>query len=82
MNPHVDFNYLDILSGMGKVHRRVNAILCLESQMGKVVGGNLEKFHSNPWEPDTDQVETVVPIKNRLVIFETNEYSNTWISFC
>ena len=42
--------------------------------MGKVVGRQ-PCFHSNPWEPDTDQVETVVPI-NRLVIFETNEYSH------
>tara|TARA_A100001037_G_scaffold306597_1_gene353093 strand:+ start:16542 stop:17795 length:1254 start_codon:yes stop_codon:yes gene_type:complete len=77
MNPHVDFNYLDI-PGMGKVHRRVNAILYLNPKWEKSWGGNLE-LHSNPWEPDTDQVETVVPIKNRLVIFETNEYS--WHGF-
>ena len=77
MNPHVDFNYLDI-PDMGKVHRRVNAILYLNPNWEKSWGGNLD-LHSNPWEPDTDQIETVVPIQNRLVVFETNEYS--WHGF-
>lgn len=77
MNPHVDFNLLDIPE-VGQVHRRINAIIYLNEDWQEDWGGNLE-LHSNPWKPDTDDILTIVPKKNRLVLFETNEIS--WHGF-
>lgn len=77
MDPHVDFNLLDIPQ-LGTFHRRINAILYLNNDWREEYGGNLD-LHSNPWEPTTDKIIRVVPIKNRLVIFETNEVS--WHGF-
>ncbi|MBU3566575.1 2OG-Fe(II) oxygenase [Polynucleobacter alcilacus] len=77
MDPHVDFNYLDI-PNIGKVHRRINAIVYLNKTWDESWGGNLD-LHSDPWDPRKDQLITVVPKKNRLILFETNEYS--WHGF-
>ena len=77
MDTHVDFNVYD-LPGVGKVHRRLNAIIYLNEEWKEEWGGNIE-LHSDPFDPVNDEFETVVPIKNRLVLFETNEYS--WHGF-
>jgi hypothetical protein len=77
MDPHVDFNYLDIPS-VGKVHRRINAIVYLNDEWDESWGGNLD-LHFNPWDPASDQIIRVVPKKNRLILFETNEVS--WHGF-
>lgn len=77
MNPHVDFNLLNIDS-IGEVHRRINAILYLNDGWLEEWGGCIE-LHKNPWTPDKNVKKKVIPIKNRLVLFETNEKS--WHGF-
>lgn len=42
------------------------------------MGGNLD-LHSDPYSPESDQVIRIIPKKNRLVLFETNEIS--WHGF-
>ena len=76
MDPHVDYNYLE-LSGK-KLHRRINAIVYLNEYWEERFGGCLE-LHHNPFDPDNNVIEQIIPIKNRMVIFETNEYS--WHGF-
>ena len=53
-------------------------ILFLNQEWDHHWGGILD-FHSDPWDPDTDQVRSVPPAFNRCVLFETNEYS--WHGF-
>lgn len=74
LDPHVDFNY----HPLKKWHRRVNLLLYLNTEWEAGWGGALE-LHSNPWEPDTDQVQLFTPVLNRCVIFETSERS--WHGF-
>ncbi|MEO0369236.1 MAG: 2OG-Fe(II) oxygenase [Pseudomonadota bacterium] len=77
MYPHVDFNLLDI-EGAGEVHRRINAIIYLNPVWEETWGGVLE-LHSNPWNPESNEVIKITPSWNKLVLFETNEYS--WHGF-
>ena len=37
------------------------------------------ELHSNPWYPEADEVQSFLPLFNRALIFETNEYS--WHGF-
>lgn len=77
MDPHVDFNYLE-LPNLGKVHRRINAIVYLNQQWDHEWGGSLD-LHENPYDPANDKIISILPILNRMVIFETNEFS--WHGF-
>jgi hypothetical protein len=74
LDPHVDFN-VDQKTGW---HRRLNALLYLNHEWDESWGGCLQ-LHKNPRDPDEDRVITFLPLFNRLVIFETNEYS--WHGF-
>ena len=77
MDVHVDFNLYD-LPGVGILHRRLNAIIYLNEEWKEEWGGMIE-LHSDPFDPLVDEYEALLPIKNRLVLFETNEHS--WHGF-
>jgi hypothetical protein len=72
--PHVDFNY-DQRTGW---HRRLNALLYLNPVWEESWGGCIE-LHRNPRQPESDSSVAYAPLMNRMVIFETNEYS--WHGF-
>lgn len=74
LDSHVDFNY-DPKTGL---HRRLNLLLYLNKEWEESWGGSIE-LHSNPRNPAEDQIISVLPIFNRCVLFETNEYS--WHGF-
>ena len=71
---HVDFNY----HPKTRWHRRLNLILFLSPEWQQEWGGCFE-LHRDPWSPDEDEVELVVPRFNRAVLFETSEIS--WHGF-
>ena len=71
---HVDFNY-DQVNGW---HRRLNALLYLNHEWEEDWGGCIE-LHRNPRTPENDESVKFLPMFNRMVIFETNEYS--WHGF-
>ena len=74
MDPHIDFN----LHRNTGYHRRINAIIYLNEEWEEEWGGSLQ-LHKNPWEPEMDEIKTFLPLKNRCILFETNEYS--WHGF-
>jgi Rps23 Pro-64 3,4-dihydroxylase Tpa1-like proline 4-hydroxylase len=74
LDPHVDFNFLEDR----KLHRRLNALLYLNTEWEETWGGCLE-LHSNPRRPRENRIKVVKPGFNRCVIFETSEYS--WHGF-
>jgi hypothetical protein len=74
LDPHVDFNFV---SG-GQAHRRVNLLIYLNKGWQSEWGGEIE-LHSNPRDPDTNEIKSFNVGFNRAVLFETNEYS--WHGF-
>jgi hypothetical protein len=72
---HVDFNFHPIT----RQHRRLNLILYLTPEWDDAWGGSIQ-LHRDPYlPPSLDEIVTITPAFNRLVIFETNEIS--WHGF-
>ncbi len=74
LDVHVDFN----IDERRMLHRRVNLLIYLNKEWDEAWGGAIE-LHSNPWYPEADEVRSFLPLFNRALIFETNEYS--WHGF-
>lgn len=74
LDVHVDFN----IDERRMLHRRVNLLIYLNKEWEEAWGGAIE-LHSNPWYPEADEVRSFLPLFNRALIFETNEYS--WHGF-
>ncbi|HVF64630.1 MAG TPA: 2OG-Fe(II) oxygenase [Casimicrobiaceae bacterium] len=74
LDTHVDFN----LDERRMLHRRLNLLVYLNKEWEDAWGGAIE-LHSNPWYPEADEVKSFLPLYNRALIFETNEYS--WHGF-
>lgn len=74
LDPHVDYNYI---SG-GSLHRRLNLLLYFNKEWEESWGGAIE-LHSNPRRPEEDEITGFLPLYNRALVFETNEYS--WHGF-
>jgi 2OG-Fe(II) oxygenase superfamily len=74
LDVHVDFN----VDERRMLHRRVNLLIYLNPEWDARWGGSIE-LHSDPWNPALDERKGFLPLFNRAVIFETNEYS--WHGF-
>lgn len=74
LDQHVDFNYNDIT----KEHRRLNLLIYLNPIWSEEWGGNLE-LHTNPRNPNKNEVRYFAPIFNRAVLMEITESS--WHGF-
>jgi hypothetical protein len=74
LDPHVDFNYDD----RTKEHRRINLLIYLNKEWEEGWGGEFE-LHSDPREPENNQIKSYLPLFNRAVIMETSEKS--WHGF-
>ena len=74
LDPHVDFNYDEAR----QLHRRLNVIVYLNKGWRTEWGGAIE-IHSNPRDPEKNQIRAFDPVFNRCVMFETNEVS--WHGF-
>ena len=74
LDVHIDFN----IDERRMLHRRVNLLLYLNKEWDDAWGGAIE-LHSDPRRPSVDEIKSFLPLFNRALIFETNEYS--WHGF-
>src|ERR1700682_11769 len=74
LDVHMDFN----IDERNMLHRRINLLIYLNKEWEEAWGGAIE-LHSDPYNATTDQTASFLPLFNRAVIFETNEYS--WHGF-
>jgi hypothetical protein len=74
LDVHIDFN----IDERNMLHRRINLLIYLNKEWHEAWGGAIE-LHSDPHNPAVDEVVSFLPLFNRAVIFETNEYS--WHGF-
>jgi hypothetical protein len=74
LDPHVDFNFVR----GGGAHRRMNLLIYLNKNWRPDWGGAIE-VHSNPRDPDNDQVVAYNVDFNKALLFETSEHS--WHGF-
>lgn len=74
LDVHIDFN----IDERFMLHRRINLLIYLNREWEEAWGGAIE-LHSDPHHPAADEVASFLPLFNRAVIFETNEYS--WHGF-
>ena len=74
LDVHVDFN----IDERRMLHRRLNLLVYLNKEWEDAWGGAIE-LHSDPRRPEADSVKSFLPLFNRALVFETNEYS--WHGF-
>ncbi|MGE5171426.1 MAG: 2OG-Fe(II) oxygenase [Rudaea sp.] len=74
LDVHVDFN----VDERRMLHRRLNLLVYLNREWEDAWGGTIE-LHSDPRHPEIDEVKRFLPLFNRALVFETNEYS--WHGF-
>jgi hypothetical protein len=74
LDVHVDFN----VDERRMLHRRLNLLVYLNKEWEDSWGGAIE-LHSDPRHPEVDEVKRFLPLFNRALVFETNEYS--WHGF-
>ena len=71
---HIDFN----VDERTMLHRRINLLIYLNKEWEAAWGGAIE-LHSDPRNPTVDETTSFLPLFNRALVFETNEYS--WHGF-
>ena len=74
LDVHIDFN----IDERNMLHRRINLLIYLNKEWEEAWGGAIE-LHSDPHNAAVDEIASFLPLFNRAVIFETNEYS--WHGF-
>jgi hypothetical protein len=74
LDVHIDFN----IDERNMLYRRINLLIYLNKEWEDAWGGAIE-LHSNPRNAAVDETASFLPLFNRALIFETNEYS--WHGF-
>jgi Rps23 Pro-64 3,4-dihydroxylase Tpa1-like proline 4-hydroxylase len=74
LDVHIDFN----IDERNMLHRRINLLIYLNKEWDEAWGGAIA-LHSDPHNATLDETASFLPLFDRAVIFETNEYS--WHGF-